>query len=98
VSCSEKEFSVYVDPDIISVEVAAKAMYGITDVIPGDKPHFIKERTNTHTHVAGKRCGRQEETVFKTWGREELLCYFLRLRRSIRPKTMSQPITFNTVT
>lgn len=58
-------------------------------------PHTLLQ-----THVAGKRCGQtgRRDSFQDVGGREELLCYFLCLRRSIRPETMSQPITFSTVT
>lgn len=60
-----------------------------------DEVSYSLTHTNTHTDI--EKCGRQEgETVPKMRG--ELLGYFLHLRRSIKPKTMSQPITFITVT
>lgn len=42
--------------------------------------------------------GRGTENLVQHVGEEELFCCFLCLRRSIRPRTMSQPITFNPVT
>lgn len=59
--------------------------------------HAARGRTATLKHTLTEGCGRQEgETASKMRG--ELLCCFLRLKRSIRPKTKSQPITFITAT